>query len=238
MIGGFIVNGTTPKKVLARGIGPSLAPFGVANPLLDPVLQVFSGQTLLATNDNWQDTDPVAISATGLAPGDPRESALIMTLPPGAYTVIESGAQSTEGIALVEVYDLETGSASLLANISTRGVVEAGDRVMIGGVIVAGVDPGRFVVRALGPSLGTFGIPDPLGNPSLDLHDGNGNTIASNDNWRDDPQADDLQGLGLAPGDDLEPAVVRTLAPGNYTAIVRSVDPNNVGVALVEIYRE
>jgi hypothetical protein len=160
-----------------------------------------------------------------------------MNLEPGAYTVIQSGAGFGLGIGLVEVYDLDSTSPSTLVNISTRGVVRAGDNVMIGGVVVGGSQAGRFVVRALGPSLAAAGIPDPLLNPVLQMFDANGNTIASNDDWRDG-QAGELQALGLAPGDEREAAIVAILPPGGYTAIVRSISPSSAGVALVEIYRE
>ncbi len=199
------------------------------------MLRLFSSQALLATNDNWQDTDAAAILATNLQPSDPHESALIASLGPGGYTVIVSGAQNDQGVALVEVYDLESNSPTHLANISTRGVVEGGDNVLIGGVIIGGSDSGRFVARAIGPSLSTF-VNDPLPNPVLELHDADGNTIAFNDDWRDDPQAADLEASHLAPTNDLEAAILRTLPPGSYTVIVRSISPSTTGVALVEIY--
>ena len=223
--------------MIARALGPSLLASGVPGTLQDPVLQIFSAQGPLAGNDNWEESDPGAIIATGLQPRDPRESALVMTLPPGAYTAIQSGWFGFQGIGLVEIYDLDTTSASTLVNISTRAVVRAGDNVMIGGVVVGGSQAGRFVVRALGPSLAPAGIPDPLPNPVLQLHDSNGNMIAFNDDWRD-LHPGELEALGLAPGDDREAAMVCILPPGSYTAIVRSVSPTISGVALIEIYRQ
>ena len=237
MIGGFVIRGPAPKTVLARALGPSLAAAGVTSTLQDPVLQLFSAQGRIAVNDNWNEADPAAILATGLQPADPRESALLATLPPGAYTVIQSGAQQSTGIGLVEVYDVDAGSASSLINISTRAVVRSGDHVMIGGIAVGGASAGQFVVRAIGPSLAAAGIPDPLPNPVLQLHDINGNMIAFNDDWRQ-TQEGELQASGLAPSNDFEAAIVRTLPPGNYTAIVRSISPSTAGVALVEIYRQ
>ena len=237
LIGGFVIRGDAPKRVIARGLGPSLGASGVSNTLQDPVLRVFSGPTVIAANDNWADSDAAAISATGLQPPDGREAAVIATLNPGAYTVILSGAQNGQGVALVEVYDLESSAPTTLVNISTRGVVQGGDNVMIGGLVVAGSSPGEFVVRAIGPSLAAQGIPDPLPNPVLQLHDINGNMIAFNDDWRQSQPAE-LEFLGLAPGNDLDASIVTTLPPGNYTAIVRSISPAVTGVALVEIYRQ
>lgn len=190
----------------------------------------------MGSNDNWQDTDQAAIAATGLAPSDPRESALIATLSPAAYTVIESGVSSSQGIALIEVYDIDPDSASSLVNISTRAVVQSGDSVMIGGIIVSGTSAGQFVVRALGPSLAAAHISDPLPNPALQIFDAHGNVIASNDDWRESQQTE-LQSSGLAPSDDHESAILRFLSPGSYTAIVRSVNSSVTGVALIEFYR-
>ena len=236
LIGGFIISGDVPKKVIVRAVGPSLANYGVPDVLNDPELQLFSASTSIAANNNWQDTDPAAIAATGLQPSDPRESALIAILAPGAYTAIERGVDGGQGVGLVEVYDIERSSHSTLTNISTRSVVEAGANVMIGGIIVGGEDAGSFLIRALGPSLAAFGIPDPLPNPVLELHDSNGALLAFNDDWRDSQEAE-MQASGLAPGDEREAAISRTLPPGSYTAIVRSISPDATGVALVEIYR-
>lgn len=237
LIGGFILNGTAPKRVIARGLGPSLSQAGVSNALEDPQLELYSANGPLAANDNWEDTERAAILETDFQPRDPREAAILITLQPGAYTVIESGFQNSQGVGLVEVYDLDSDSPTRLANISTRGVVQAGDNVMIGGIIVGGADAGSFVIRAIGPSLAGAGINDPLPNPLLEVYDRNGALIGYNDDWRQSQEAE-LQASGFAPTNDLEPAILRTLSPGAYTAIVRSISESTSGVALIEIYRQ
>ena len=254
MIGGFIVQGTTPKRVIIRAIGPELSQFGVPDPLQDPTLELHDGNgTLIASNDNWQTTiiggiitqnQVQDIQNSGHAPGDSRESAIIATLPAGNYTAIVRGVNSTIGVALVEVYDLSAADiSSILGNISTRSLVQTGDNVMIGGFIVQGTTPRSVIIRAIGPELSQFGVPNPLANPTLELHDGNGALIASNDNWQTtiiggiitQDQVDDIQNSGHAPGDPNESAIIANLPPGNYTAIVRGVN-NTIGVALVETY--
>ncbi|HXM27373.1 MAG TPA: hypothetical protein VN957_15220, partial [Chthoniobacterales bacterium] len=161
----------------------------------------------------------------------------------GNYTAIVRGVNSTTGVALVEVYDLATGTSSILFNISTRASVQTGDNVMIGGFIVQGSGTKRVIIRAIGPELGQFGVPDPLQDPTLELHDGTGNLIASNDNWQTtiiggiitQDQVQDIMNTGLAPGDQRESAIIGVLSAGNYTAIVRGVNATT-GVALVEVY--
>lgn len=236
-IGGFIVTGTSPKRVILRAIGPSLAGFGIANPLADPVLELHaSDQTLIASNDNWQDSDETGITATGLAPSNLLESAMIETLGPGGYTAVMSGKNGTTGIGLVEVYDLDQAADSQLANISTRAAVQTGNDVMIGGFILGGGGAGTTVlVRALGPSLTQFGVTGALPNPTLELRDSNGALIRSNDDWKDTQQTE-IEGQGLSPSDDLESAILATLSPGGYTAIVAGKD-GVTGVGLVEVYR-
>jgi hypothetical protein len=255
MIGGFIVQGTAPKRVIIRAIGPELTQYGVPNPMADPTLELHNGTgALIASNDNWQQTiiggiitasQVVAIQSSGHAPGDPRESAIIAELPPGNYTAIVRGVTNTTGVALAEVYNLSSSSDSILRNISTRSFVQTGDNIMIGGFIVQGSTPRRVVIRAIGPELGAppYNIPNALANPTLELHNGSGALIASNDNWmttilggiitRD--QVQDIRDSGHAPTDPSESAIIATLAPGNYTAIVRGVN-NTTGVGLVEVY--
>jgi hypothetical protein len=231
-IGGFIVTGTEPKQVIARAIGPSLALSGV---LADPVLELHdaSGATI-ATNDNWQDDNKQAIIDSGLAPTEDKESAILMTLEPGLYTSIVRGVGGTTGVALAEVYDLDRTVDSKLANISTRGFVQTGDNEMIGGLIILGDTDTDVLVRAIGPSLTDFGVSGALADPTLELHDGNGALLASNDNWRSDQEAE-IEATTIPPNDDLEAAILRTLAPGAYTAIVRGAN-DTTGVALVEVY--
>jgi hypothetical protein len=252
MIGGFIIQGSESKSVMIRAIGPSLAQFGVNNALTDPTLELHdsSGATI-ATNDNWGATqhsgvitaDQVTnIKNSGLAPTQPYEAAMIVQLQPGAYTAIVGGVKNTAGIGLVEVYDLDSNVNSRLANISTRGSVDTGDNVMIGGFIVQGNQPKKVVVRAIGPSLKQFGISNALSDPALELHDSSGAVIATNNNWQTTQiggvitadQANDIKNSGLAPTDPLEAAMIVTLPPGNYTAIVRGV--NGTGIGLVEVY--
>ena len=233
MIGGFIITGTESKTVIVRGIGPSLP---IPGALADPVIEVHgsTGQ-LLATNDNWNDSlTRQQIIDSGLAPANDLESALWGVIDPGAYTVVVRGRNNATGIGLFEVYDLDRTADSKLANISTRGFIETGDNVMIGGTIIVGTNPARVLLRAIGPSLANFGVPNALGDPVLELHDGNGGVVATNDNWRANQEAE-IIGTGLPPSNDLESAIVRDLVPGNYTAIVRGSN-NSTGVALVEAY--
>jgi sugar lactone lactonase YvrE len=250
MIAGFIVQGSSPKMVLIRAIGPSLTNFGVPNVLANPQLELHNANSLIARNDNWQTTqiggiitsNQVAeIRNSGLAPSNPLESALIATLPPGNYTAIVRGVNNTTGIALAEVYDLSANSGSLLANLSTRGFVQTGDSVMIGGFIVV-TQPTRVIIRAIGPSLTRFGVPDALANPTLELHDHTQAVIGRNDNWQrteiggiiTSDQVAEIQNSHLAPTNPAESAIIATLQPGNYTAIVRGVN-NTTGNALVEV---
>jgi len=236
LIGGFIISGIGPKSVLLRAIGPTLSNFNVPNPLQDPILSLHTATMEIANNDNWQtDANALQIPAN-LAPTDSRESALLTTLQPGQYTAIVSGKDATSGVGLVEVYDLDNSSSVKLSNLSTRGVVQTGDFVMIGGFISAG-SPGtsiQVLVRAIGPSLAQFGITDFLADPSLQLINGDGMTIGSNDNWKDTQQID-IQATGKPPTDDRESAVILTLAPAPCTAIVSGSNGTS-GIALVEVY--
>lgn len=236
LIGGLIITGSESKEVIVRGIGPSLKVNGVpiADRLVDPTLDLFQGDTLIMTNDNWQDSQKSAIEATGIAPPNELESAIIATLAPGSYTIILSGKNSGTGIGLVEAYDLNTAAQSLLANTSTRGFVQSGDDVLIAGFIVGNGGSDTIIVRAIGPSLTGAGIANPLPDPTLDLYDANGVVITSDDNWRD-AQESLIQSTGLAPPNDAESAFIRSLTPGNYTAIVRGKD-SGTGVALIEVY--
>jgi hypothetical protein len=255
MIGGFIVEGSAPKSVIIRAIGPSLSAFGISNPLTDPKLELHDGTgALIATNDNWQTTqlggiitsDQVSeIQNSQLAPTQAKESAIVATLSPGRYTAIVSGANGTTGVALVEVYDLSPPgpSPSLLGNVSTRSLVQTGDNVMIGGFIVQGSAPKNVVLRAIGPSLSAFGISNPLTNPKLELHDGTGALIAANDDWQTtqlggiitSDQVSVLEASQLAPTQANESAIFATLPPGSYTAIVSGAN-NTTGVGLVEVF--
>lgn len=237
-IGGFIVTGHAPKKVLIRALGPALTAFGLTGVLPDPTMSLFDGTgAMIAANDNWKSTQQTEITATGLQPPNDLESTLIVTLAPGNYTVVVAGTNNSTGIALIEIYDLDTSNGSVrLGNISTRGNVHGGDDVMIGGFAVRGDISKRVVVRVTGPSLGAFGIPfsSLLFDPRVDLVDSGGHILASNDNWRS-TQETDLQATPYAPHDDHEPAILISLAPGNYTAVVHGVG-NSTGLALIEVY--
>jgi hypothetical protein len=233
-IGGFIVSGTVPKKVIIRGIGPSLSTLGVSGAMADPTLELHQNG-ILATNDNWRDTQETEIQATGIPPGNDLESAIVRTLDPGSYTAILRGKNNGTGVGLIEVYDLQASVDSKLANISTRALVEAGDNVLIGGIIGGGSgSQPKVLIRAIGPSLTGLGVANALQDPSLELHDNNGALIASNNDWQSDHQAE-IQATGLAPSSPQESAILATLLPTNYTAIVRGVN-NTSGVGLVEVY--
>jgi hypothetical protein len=235
-IGGFIITGTEPKKVIVRAIGPSLTASGLDNVLADPVLEIHGGpqNSLIAMNDNWR-RDPASVAeleAAGLEPTRWRESAKVATLPPGTYTAVVAGKNGSGGTALVEVYDGDLKADSQLSNISTRGYVGADDDVLIGGFVV-GTGLAEVVVRALGPSLAQFDVTDPIADPTLELHDGNGN-VTTNDDWQ---TAEGVASIpaSLQPLDPRESALHLSLPPGNYTAVVRG-KAGAVGVALVEAY--
>jgi hypothetical protein len=241
LIGGMIATGTEGKRVIIRGIGPSLSDFGVPGALSNPTLELFQGSTLLFSNDDWGSSSQQAeIAASGFAPTNAAESAIIWTLSPGEnYTAIVRGASGGTGVGIVEAYDLNNAAASKLGNISTRGFVDVGDNVMIAGLIVRpNTGPSvRILVRALGPTLGDFGVPGVLPDPTLDLVNSSGTVIRTNNNWQDDPlQASAITAAGLAPGHGEEAALVETVAPGSYTAIVRGIGDTPTGVALVEVY--
>ena len=241
LIGGFIITGTEPATVLVRAIGPSLTSRGVTNVLPDPTLELHDHTgAAIAFNDNWRDAQAMEIEATNLAPGDDREAALLRTLAPGGYTAIVRGKGDGAGVALAEIYDLSQSENSKLGNLSTRGFVNTGDDVMIGGFIVGGglgtngSGSARVVVRGIGPSLAQAGISNALQDPTLELHDGNGAIVAANDNWRDSQEAD-IQSTNLAPSDNREAAILAILRQGGYTAIVRGKN-TSTGVALVEVF--
>ena len=238
LIGGFIVRGPVPKRIILRAIGPSLTGAGVTWAMANPTLELHdSTGATIATNDNWQTSGQASeISASGLAPRNPLESAIVATLQPGNYTAIVRGVNNTTGIALVEGYELDS-TATRLVNVSTRGHVGVGNDVLIGGFIVTGSDSKTVIVRALGPSLGTGANPlaGALVNPVLELHDGSGNLLSSNDDWANSSQHAAIVASGLAPPNSLESAILTTLSPGNYTAIVRGVN-DATGIGLVELY--
>ena len=222
VIGGFIIGGNNGRKILVRALGPSLVDFGLV-PLPDPTLELHDGTgAIIATNDNWMDTQEDDILATSLAPSNSLEAAILITVPPGSYTAIvrgnpgESGAL-TSGTTLIEVY------------------VQDLTNPMITGFIVANGGDQTVVVRALGPSLRELGLAG-LNDPRLDLYDGQGTLLASNDNWQD-TQADDIEATGLAPANEFESAILITLPRGAYTAVLTPVGGAAHGVALAELYK-
>lgn len=241
IISGFIVSGGA-QAVVVRALGPSLANYGVAGALLDPVLELHnSGGSTIATNDNWGDTQASQFKQAGayraFQPPSALEPAIAITLQPGAYTAVVHGKNGATGVALAEVYVAAETVGASVSNISTRAMVRTGDDVLIGGMTVSGDSSVPVILRALGPSLTKYGVAGVLANPVLELHDRDGNLIGYTDNWRDDAdQAIRIWRAGYAPSTSMEPAMSVTLAPGNYTAIVRG-SGNTSGVALFEAYQ-
>jgi hypothetical protein len=244
---GFIVLGPegSAKKILVRAIGPSLVPFGVSDALPDPTLEIHdqSGATI-ATNNDWQHTQigglitgdqSGEISASHLAPGNQLESAIIANLAPGSYTAVVRGFGTATGTGVVDAYDLSGATPARLANISTRGLIQPDDKLMIAGFIVQNA-PVRAVIRAIGPSLLAFGINNALPDTTLQLRDKDGAIVLENDDWQDDPaQKQELENTGLQPTHNLEAALVTTIPPGQYTAHVRGKGSAS-GIGVVQVY--
>jgi PKD repeat protein len=234
LIGGFIIRGSEQKKVILRGIGPSL---NIPGKLDDPVIQLFNSANVnIGGNDDWK-TDQQNVQDSGLAPTNDRESALVITLDPGAYTVVMRGKNNSSGIGVVDIFDIGLAANARLANVSSRGFIGTGDNILIGGfyagpqtAAVTGV-----VFRAIGPSLSKFSVPQPMQDPTIEIHNRDGAVIASNDDWQTD-QKTAIEATGLAPSDSRESAILmRNFDPGPYTAIVRGKN-NTTGIGLVEIY--
>lgn len=247
LIGGFIITGREPKKVILRGIGPSLGSFDIPGLMVDPTLELHQGNTTLITNDNWKtrpdgSSQESEVEATMLAPNNELESAIVATLNPGAYTAILVDKDNRPGVGLVEIYDLLPEVDSKLGNLSSRGFVDTNDNVMIGGLIIGAGTSGRnakVLVRAIGPSLSGFGVTGALEDPTLELHNGNGALLVTNDDWKlrsdGSSQQDEIEGTAIQPSNDHESAILQILAPGNYTAVVRG-NNNTTGIAVVEAY--
>ena len=236
LIGGFIIGGSAPKTVVVRARGPSLIPFGITNALLNPTMQLFSGQTVLATNDDWGTAaNAAAISSSGFAPSSAQESAILTTLGPGAYTAVVSGVGGTTGVGIIEVFEVDKPEIPLL-NISTRGQVLTGNDVMIGGFVIQGDSPQTVTVRARGPSLIPFGITNALADPVLELFAGQV-ILATNDDWQASADAAAISASGFAPSDPKEAVIRITLPPGAYTAIVRGKN-GGTGVGIIEAFAQ
>jgi hypothetical protein len=239
-IGGFIVTGSTPKTVIVRAIGPTLAAHNITGALPDPVLELHgSGEGAMIINDNWKETQEEAIRDTGLAPADDLESAIVATLEPGNYTAIVRGKEKGAGIALVEIYDVGERAASRLSNLSTRAFVGTGEDLVIAGFLLSGdTASNKLVLRGIAPSLSAelFPVNSLLANPTLELRDSNGALVEANDNWGDDAQqAAEISGAGLAPAHHLESGLAAMLPPGLYTVLLSGVN-DGVGVGVVELY--
>jgi cyclophilin family peptidyl-prolyl cis-trans isomerase len=238
LIAGFIMSGSAPKRLAIRAMGPST---GLPGSIVDPTLELHNSGGTIATNDNWQSApNKQDIIDFGLAPGSPTESVILTTVPSDpngmAYTAVMRGTFNTTGLGVVEVYDLDGGPGSTLLNISTRGQVGADPNALIGGFILGGSESKKILVRAIGPSLTAFGVPNALTNPTLELRDQNAALIDSNDDWMNSPQKTQIQNSGLAPTDPKESAVLQTLAAGQYTAIVHGAN-GGTGVGSVEVYQ-
>lgn len=239
LIGGFIITGNASKTVAVRGIGPSLAQFGIPDVLADPTLELHDNSgALVRQNDNWQDDPSQAsqLTALGLALQNPSESGIVASLSPSAYTAVLAGKNGGTGVGLVEIYDTNQAANSQLANISTRGFVLTDNNVMIGGFILGGANNTNVVVRGIGPSLAQFGLSPVLADPTLELRDSNGALLVANDNWQDDPvAAAQLTARGLAPADPAESGILVSQFPGAFTAILAGKN-GGTGIGLVEIY--
>lgn len=239
LIGGFIITGSDSKPVIVRAIGPSLRASRVTTALDDPVLTLYDKDGApIAWNDDWQQSaQRSAIQGSGVPPTDAREAAVVATLSAGNYTAVAEGKNGATGTCLVEVYDLNTGTQSQLANISTRGYAKSGDNALIGGVIVGGGSESTDILaRALGPSLGAVGVTEPLEDPFLVVYNGQGIAVMNNGDWQQSPQRNAIETSGLAPTDTREAAALATLPPGAYTAVVGDTQGKS-GVGVVEFYR-
>jgi len=253
LIEGFTVQGPTgsTKKIIVRAIGPSLIPFGITDALPNPTLEIHdsnNGNAIVARNDDWQATQvggiitgdqSAEINASGFKPSNNLESAIIANLSPGSYTAVVRGAGNSVGTGVVDAYDLSPAATAKLVNIATRGLIQAGDKLMIAGFIIQN-GPVKAVISALGPSLTQFGINNALPDTTLELHDTNGNLIVRNDDWKirasdGTSQQAEVQATGLQPTNDLEAAFVVTMQPGQYTAQVRG-KPEQTGIGVVQVF--
>ena len=223
---------------MVRGIGPSLKVDGkpVPGALQDPIVELHDSSGGVVTNDNWRTTQESDIEQTGIAPSDDRESAIVTSLRQGNYTAVIRGVGGTSGVALMEIYDLQSTTPEQLGNLSVRADVGTGDNVLIDGLIIRGETPRRVVLRALGPALQRSGVSGALEDPTLGLHDGNGTLLTQNDDWKTASNAAEIEAAGFAPEDDRESAILMILGAGNYTAVVAGAK-GTTGIALAEAYK-
>ena len=238
LIAGFIMRGTAPKRLAVRAMGPST---GLPGPLVNPTLELHNSSTTIAANDDWQTAaNKQEIIDVGLAPGSPTESVILTTVPSDsngvAYTAVVRGAFNSTGLGVVEVYDLDSGPGSTLLNIATRGQVGTDPNALIAGFILGGSETKKILIRARGPSLTDFGVPNALTDPTMELRSANGTLLDSNDDWINSPQKTEIQDSGLAPTNDKESSVVQMLPAGQYTAVVRGTN-SGTGVGSVEVYQ-
>lgn len=242
VITGFIVSGSSSKRVLVRAVGPTLKQYGITNPLSSPVLELYNGSgTKLLTGVRW-DSDPSfgqLFASTGIFPllGGSADSVAIATLAPGGYTVQVKNADATGGVVLTEIYDLDASSDSHFFNLSARATSSAGENVLIGGFIVQGDTPQTVLIRGMGPALRKYGVTGTLPDPQLKVYDGGGNLIASNDNWSPADVSAVTAQIGATPLEtgSNDSALVLTLKPGAYTATVSDVTGAS-GQGMVEIF--
>jgi len=245
MIAGFVVGGSQSKTVAVVATGPSLAAFGITNPLANPMITLVrsSDQAVIATNDDWQGgcpagfacATPSQLTAAGFAPSNPLEAAILISLPPGAYTAVVQGVSNGTGVAVAAVYEVDLPAVPL-TNISTRGRVLTGNDVMIGGFVIGGSAPKQVAIIGTGPSLAAFGIASPLANPTLSLVRSSDQVVlATNDDWQSAANAAQLTAAGFAPTNPLESGILITLNPGAYTAILSGVS-GGTGVGVIGVY--
>jgi len=246
LMAGFVVAGTGSKPLLVRAVGPTLANFGVANPLADPGIEVLSRLGLpIASNGDWGNSAALAtlfnqVGAFALTPGS-RDAAVQTTAVPGTYTAVVGGGGTTPAAALIEVYDTDFSPTvtSRITNLSTRGQIGAGE-TLIAGFVVTGDVRKKVLIRAVGPTLAGFGLTGLLADPKVDVIAG-GAVIASNNDWTE--SASVSQVLATAPvvgAFPLDPnsrdaALVLQLAPGAYTVQVSGAG-SSTGTVLLEIY--
>lgn len=234
-IAGFVIQGDRDKPIVVRALGPTLGSFGVSNPLSRPKLRILNADGVEVTRGRTRaEGSDLGLYVRSLSPPDEQEPACATLLSTRAFTAIVESADGSSGVALLEVYDTDVGTTSRPVNLSTRGIVGRGDAAMIAGFVVGGPTPKRLLIRALGPTLAGFGVSGALADPVIELRNSAGGIVATNDNWRASQQAE-IAATPFAPANDAEPAIVATLAPGSYTAIVRGVG-DTTGVGLVEVY--